>query len=53
MKALIIPTINEVESPSLPTQLVHFDAVHLPITRVMPNAKSLFIKHYIQDGNVA
>jgi hypothetical protein len=53
MKALIMPTINKVESPSLPTELVHFDAVHLPTISPMPNAKSLFIKHNSQDGNVA
>jgi hypothetical protein len=54
MKVLTMPTINEVKSPSLPTELVHIDAVHFPITRLNPNAnKSLFIKHNSQDGNVA
>jgi hypothetical protein len=32
----------------IPTQLVHFDAVHLPATRLVPNAKSLFIRHNSQ-----
>ena len=53
MKVLIMPTINEVESQGLQTELAEFDVVHLPTTCLTPNAESVFIKHNNSpDGNV-
>jgi hypothetical protein len=52
MKALIRPTINEVESLSLQKGLAEFDVVRLPPTRLTANAESVFIKHNSPDGKV-